>query len=944
MKHFVLLCAAVVMAVGADAQRLQMSQVEDNARHCAEKMLWTADADLERVVLPGMEGMAAYNIAGGGFIVASTDSRTRPILAYSPTGTINPARMPENVRYWLGEYQRQISQLASAGLGGGGNAEAGAAKSLPDTVAPMLVTAWRQFGHGYNSMTPYDSTLAADSMCQGHPTVGCVPLAMAQVMRYWQFPAHGNRTVSVDHTGWGHWNYGTLTADLAGTTYDYANMPCQLTDTSTPEQVEAVATLLYHCGLAANANYNADGYGSTSANFNNVLYALTRCYHYNRNAYLISRSGCSYRTWADTVKNELAHGRPVLCTGGSHGFVFDGYDRDDYIHVNWGWNGQCDGYYSLDALCPSDQDDFTVGQRCIFGLEPSYRHEPMLEAASEVRLSGTVVSQGDPVAGTYSLTNLGDSLADYYVGVGVDTQWIDIRHVLLEPGDTLDCVFSFCASMPVESYYGVRLCYGADSVPQNMTYLSSVTEMYVYGSSQDCMSNVVAAVRFADDSTFSPADYANSMVALGARCGDVCSFVEPFLSVSSRIADHFENGALLTYQDAHPYSYYLPYSADNPDGDPQPWPEDGFTERQTQLIANLVRYADSAAQFANPLSLDANRDGVVDNLMLFTPHDKPLLLAKEVSAADGITLGQSLVKTVNIIPAIDHSPTVEDEYAMLRELLYSCGYPRLSHRYNHVGVHPCDGTDVLDNGTLPPSAMVKYKYCNRGIMPIRITQDGTYSIEVGNNQKSYYIASVIDSNQWYTIEGVYWEDNNHWVNGLQFGRWVDTLPLNRFFGGNGLFDYPGRPNVFWLFRPGSDNDTVSGTHSPYWLLSNPMSSFGPDTDPHPYLADGTPERSFEIYDIQIGDGRYQFSVRFLHGEGIDAAGAMDEPRAFPNPTTGVISLKGVEQGTSIRVYNSYGTQLLDLRYDGSRIDLGGMPAGFYILRTPTAAMKVVLSR
>ena len=48
------------------------------------------------------EGIYAFNIAGGGYIIASADSRTLPVLGYSNTGSISWEQMPPNMRSWRG--------------------------------------------------------------------------------------------------------------------------------------------------------------------------------------------------------------------------------------------------------------------------------------------------------------------------------------------------------------------------------------------------------------------------------------------------------------------------------------------------------------------------------------------------------------------------------------------------------------------------------------------------------------------------------------------------------------------------------------------------------------------------------------------------------------------------------------------------------------------------
>ena len=153
-------------------------------------------SDGHRVEGAGAENLYLYNIDQGGFVIISGDDRTRVVLGYDRNGHLNADNLPDNLLYWLKEYQHQISQLGNITL-----QELYAAyppnsdkPTLPDSVAPLLTSEWNQYRYGYNSLVPYDSTYANDSTMarfDNHPTVGCAALAMGQIMRYWQFPQHG---------------------------------------------------------------------------------------------------------------------------------------------------------------------------------------------------------------------------------------------------------------------------------------------------------------------------------------------------------------------------------------------------------------------------------------------------------------------------------------------------------------------------------------------------------------------------------------------------------------------------------------------------------------------------------------------------------------------------------------------------------------------------------
>ncbi|MBR5093195.1 MAG: C10 family peptidase, partial [Bacteroidales bacterium] len=61
----------------------------------------------------------------------------------------------------------------------------------------------------------------------------------------WGFPTYGNG--SHTYTPYG---YPAQTANFGATTYDWGNMPNELTDTSSQAEIDAVSTLLWHCGVS----------------------------------------------------------------------------------------------------------------------------------------------------------------------------------------------------------------------------------------------------------------------------------------------------------------------------------------------------------------------------------------------------------------------------------------------------------------------------------------------------------------------------------------------------------------------------------------------------------------------------------------------------------------------------------------------------------------------
>ena len=320
--------------------------------------------------------IAAYYIfnVSGGFVIVSADDCVAPVIGYSTEGIFTVDGMPANVRFFLDEYVREIEAILSkpslartplteqwrAAL----SAEPQPASRNITTVTPLLTTLWDQNAY-YNDLCPADTAGPG-----GHVFVGCVATAMGQIIRYWQYPTMGTGShsylanfSSVDSS---YGDYGMLSANFGATTYNYSQMPNRLTAFSSPAQVNAVATLLYQCGVAVEMQYGSGGSGASS---NGVPIALQAYFGYPTCDY-VSRANYTSNAWMALIKSELDRQRPVYYSGhgaqGGHAFVCDGYDANNYFHINWGWSGNDNGYFLLSNLNPGNVE-FNTQHAAIIG-------------------------------------------------------------------------------------------------------------------------------------------------------------------------------------------------------------------------------------------------------------------------------------------------------------------------------------------------------------------------------------------------------------------------------------------------------------------------------------------------------------------------------------------------------------------------------------------------
>ena len=292
------------------------------------------------------------NFNDEGFVIVAGDDRVQPILAFSNEGAFVTENMPAHLCFFLDGYTEEIQYLVDnqpqaedAVLQQWESLLSDDISTQNDggvVVGPLLGdNKWHQTRY-YNDLCPIDET--GNPAYGGHAAVGCGAIVMGQVMRYWRFPETGEGSHSYSSN-----NYGPLYANFGETNYHYEIMPDQLNAAFHPDNcVLAVATLLYHCGVAVNMNY---GPAASSCNSNKIVAAFSTYFRYPPTVRYIERGSLPLATWLNYLKGELDEGAPFLYGGsgnyGGHVWTCDGYQDDNYFHFNWGWGGQQNGFYAL---------------------------------------------------------------------------------------------------------------------------------------------------------------------------------------------------------------------------------------------------------------------------------------------------------------------------------------------------------------------------------------------------------------------------------------------------------------------------------------------------------------------------------------------------------------------------------------------------------------------
>ena len=315
-----------------------------------------------------------------GFVLVSAEDDARAILGYSDHGRFDATDMPENMQFWLQMYADELARyeankpVLKAGQVSMHRAKRAATDSYP-TITPILGDVeWGQ-DEPYNNLCP--------NVGGERSVTGCVATAISQIMYAHKYPAKGtgSKTYTTESHGL------QLNVNFGATTYDWGNMLPYYKNNYNSTQANAVATLMYHVGVAADMDYDPDGSGAISSA---ALAAITEYFGYNKSIHVLPKDFMKEETVLQTVASDLQEGRPVYISGSTvnqegHAFVCDGMQSDGYLHINWGWNGSGNGYFALSALDPENQGTggsasdlaFTEGVCLYTNIKPTVGGEAM---------------------------------------------------------------------------------------------------------------------------------------------------------------------------------------------------------------------------------------------------------------------------------------------------------------------------------------------------------------------------------------------------------------------------------------------------------------------------------------------------------------------------------------------------------------------------------------
>lgn len=237
------------------------------------------------------------------------------------------------------------------------------------SVAPLLKTTWAQ-GKPFNEQCPTKKDkYGVEQRCP----VGCVALALAQIMKYYNYPEMGQGSKTYKPLFGG----GDLSANFGETKYLWDKMRDKYFSLASyrnysDEEADAVSTLCFHVGVSVGMMYQLSG--SSAFAYGNIPRDMVENFRYDgEKIRYLKRADYTKKQWMDLIFTELSEGRPVFYSGnspaqGGHAWVVDGYNATGEVHINWGWCGKSDGYFDIDLSM--GENNYSQQQSMVIGIMP----------------------------------------------------------------------------------------------------------------------------------------------------------------------------------------------------------------------------------------------------------------------------------------------------------------------------------------------------------------------------------------------------------------------------------------------------------------------------------------------------------------------------------------------------------------------------------------------
>ena len=322
---------------------------------------------IEVVSDSGIDLIYIYHLNPLGFILVSADDRYDPYIGYSFDSNFKTENIPSNFDFFFNSIKSKIkSNITSNSYQNSINkdrwskfSDSNYKNTRVRNVSPLIVAEFDQSGS-------WNNTLTAETGFNG--PVGCVAVAMSQIMYYWGYPEQGTGSNTYIDS-----NLGELSVDFSTAFYDFDNMaPTYATNPS--------RLLLYHTGVSVNMSYENGGSGAQCQGvYPSAQDAMQRYFKYSDDIANADADNIdNINEFSEILKEQLDYSKPILFSGfsdsygnGGHAWNVDGYQNNSF-HCNWGWGGYNNGYFNLSTM-----GGFDTWQNALIDIIPEPYANPL---------------------------------------------------------------------------------------------------------------------------------------------------------------------------------------------------------------------------------------------------------------------------------------------------------------------------------------------------------------------------------------------------------------------------------------------------------------------------------------------------------------------------------------------------------------------------------------
>ena len=427
--------------------------------------------DVKRLTMPNGVSFHAVRMMGGGMVITSGDTDAEPIVAFTSSsddlsqldrrsplwaildrlagqrkgtenfmvnvaataplaskaalaGTLEASRRGQCAAKWnaLFEEGRQSSASAVFALSRAYGEDTWennpfTAYTISDVrVSPLVETKWAQsLDRAGNACYNYYTPCAYNRFDDGNPeniVCGCVATALAQALRYFEFP----REAVEPQTKTCSWNGQPFEATMKGGVYDWSKMVSSPGALTSDDSRQEIGKLTYDASVAVRMDYNSNDSEMSGAFSFSIRGALMGTFGYKSATFFYDAGGMINGIidpdYFDDIRakalqhlfySNLDAGLPVVVGITGHEVVADGYGYSaeglDYVHINMGWAGSSDYWFLLPVLSYTGGGEGVIDPAgTMFFDDATYNIFTEASASCGV-LSGRVLDDDGPVEG-----------------------------------------------------------------------------------------------------------------------------------------------------------------------------------------------------------------------------------------------------------------------------------------------------------------------------------------------------------------------------------------------------------------------------------------------------------------------------------------------------------------------------------------------------------------